>query len=230
MKKRLEAELISIAHRVLKLKGKEDLAQLHVESQKLYETLSVLKFVEDNIHVIQPKIDVEDFEQKLELSLDKKSENEIVFDDFVPTIEPTFEPVFEEKKDEEKPTIVVEHLLGDEFKESIFEKIEVEKPIEKGEKKKSKLIEKETVTDIFSEKPTSGLNISLNDKIGFVQHLFDNNNEDYNRVLSQLSTIDSYDEAKDFIENMVKPDYNNWDGKEDFEERFMEILEKKFKH
>jgi len=27
---------------------------------------------------------------------------------------------------------------------------------------------------------------------------------------------------------MVKPDYNNWQGEEDFAERFMEVVEKKF--
>ena len=68
MKKRLEAELISIAHRILKLKNVSELKQLHLETQKLYETLSVLKFVEENMNIIQPKIDVEDIEKKLEKS------------------------------------------------------------------------------------------------------------------------------------------------------------------
>jgi hypothetical protein len=27
---------------------------------------------------------------------------------------------------------------------------------------------------------------------------------------------------------MVKPDYENWEGKDDYEQRFMEIIEKKF--
>jgi hypothetical protein len=27
---------------------------------------------------------------------------------------------------------------------------------------------------------------------------------------------------------MVKPDYNNWEGKQDYEERFMDIIEKNF--
>jgi len=44
----LEADLISIAHRILKLKNKSELVQLHQETQKLYEKLSVLRFVEEN--------------------------------------------------------------------------------------------------------------------------------------------------------------------------------------
>jgi len=27
---------------------------------------------------------------------------------------------------------------------------------------------------------------------------------------------------------MVKPDYNNWEGKDDYAQRFMEVVEKKF--
>jgi hypothetical protein len=35
-------------------------------------------------------------------------------------------------------------------------------------------------------------------------------------------------EALDFIENMVKPSYNNWEGKDDYAQRFMEVLKKDF--
>jgi hypothetical protein len=58
--------------------------------------------------------------------------------------------------------------------------------------------------------------------------LFENNNEDYDRVMSQLTTMDSFEEVSDFIENIIKPDYNSWDGKEDYETRFLETLSQKF--
>ena len=48
MKKKLESELISIAHRILKLKGKEDVNEMHKEAALLYEKLSVLKFAHQN--------------------------------------------------------------------------------------------------------------------------------------------------------------------------------------
>ena len=47
-------------------------------------------------------------------------------------------------------------------------------------------------------------------------------------MISQLSSFDSFEEAKEFIEDMVKPDYENWEGKEEYELRFMENIEKKF--
>ena len=68
----------------------------------------------------------------------------------------------------------------------------------------------------------------MNDKIAFEKQLFGGSSEDLNRVISQLSTFDTFDEAENFIEDMVKPDYNNWEGKDDYVARFMEIVEKKF--
>lgn len=56
MKKRLEADLISIAHRVLKLKGKEDVIRLHAEAGALFEKLSVLKFANENFEGDLPTI------------------------------------------------------------------------------------------------------------------------------------------------------------------------------
>ena len=49
MKKRLEAELISVAHRVLKLKNKSELRVLHNEAKIVYEKLSVLLFLEEHL-------------------------------------------------------------------------------------------------------------------------------------------------------------------------------------
>jgi hypothetical protein len=80
----------------------------------------------------------------------------------------------------------------------------------------------------LNEKVSKGISIDLNDKIAFIKNLFGNSEEDYSRVLNQLITYDSFEEAHDFIEDMVKPDYNNWEGKEDYSQRFMDIIEKKF--
>lgn len=46
MKKKLESELLSIAHRVLKLTGKEDLNKMHNEIALLYQKISILRFLE----------------------------------------------------------------------------------------------------------------------------------------------------------------------------------------
>src|SRR5690606_41844470 len=56
MKKKLESELVSIAHRILKLKGKEDVLKMHAEVSVLYEKLSVLKFAHENFEKDIPTI------------------------------------------------------------------------------------------------------------------------------------------------------------------------------
>ncbi len=86
--------------------------------------------------------------------------------------------------------------------------------------------EPKTVT--LNEKLAKGFHVDLNDRIAFTKNLFGNSTEDYSRVLNQLLTFDTYSEAQEFIENMVKPDYNNWEGKDDYAERFLGIIEKKF--
>src|SRR6187402_2988295 len=72
MKKKLEADLISIAHRILKLKNKSELVQLHQEVQKLYEKLSVLRFLEEQFNEVQPTIGRAEVEAKLETAFEEK--------------------------------------------------------------------------------------------------------------------------------------------------------------
>lgn len=293
MKKRLEAELISIAHRILKLKGKSELEQLHLETRKLYETLSVLKFVEENLGIIQPKINVDEVEEKLEKAFDKKNKkskskeipvlSDEVFEDVnkdtepelkedfdeiikdetreeevvttIPEVQPeVIVPAFEIQKEEEveqeleiendtKPTqISFEDLLGQNYSEPIFEKVSDKKEVSqfiseiKNEEVPEPIIienepifeEKVPEKEVLIEKSATGISFGLNDRIGFEKQLFDGSSEDMNRVISQLSTFNSMQEAQDFIEDMVKPDYNNWKGKEDYEERFMEVVARKF--
>ena len=86
----------------------------------------------------------------------------------------------------------------------------------------------EVKTKSLNDRLTSGISFGLNDRIAFEKKLFGGSTDDYNRVLSQLNTFESFDEAKGFIEDFVKPDYNNWDGKEEFENRFLEFIERKF--
>lgn len=366
MKKRLEADLISIAHRILQLKNKSDVNQLFLETQKLYEKLAVLRFVEEQYGEARPTIgqaaivdDIETFydnkdnltpevaavleENVIEESVQEEvtieesmiedetetveevqviaeepvaeivapvepveetqeikvpiaeieateaitaevvATEEVIAEVVVPeedveivaeapvieeTIEevkpevvtpPAFKPAFElyTEKDEPKVEFAIEtakkaeavqisfeDLLGHDYnepqfvkvddvpatpKQPIFEAVEKTSIDDKASTTVERTIEK-TVPKVVSinDKFSKGIEIDLNDQIAFVKHLFSNSREDYNRVLSQLNTFDNFYETKAFIDEMVKPDYNEWKGKEDYEERFMDIIEKKF--
>lgn len=393
MKKKLEAELISIAHRVLKMKNRDDVRQLYLEAQKLYEKLAVLVFVEDNFEIIKPTINKEEVESKLEqynlipevdstitpvttdntnniVSNNNQDEtlnevtpqveintiiseidntptpvvsednNDVTSSDTqddiynalaklveenktkaevetntvsenntteVPTateeeemvslpianvpekenvifnrvgIQDFEEPLSEsaeqkrtdifsklgiedeetlEKKRLEKRQIMMNELLDYTISEPVFEKvnsvvtpeatptikeesIEVEAnkiknaptedyftvfPDIRFEKKHETVADTKVETNL-NEKIGKSTGLSLNDRMAFEKNLFDGSTEDLNRVISQIATFDSFQDAKNFIEEMVKPDYNEWKGKEEFANRFIEFVESKF--
>jgi hypothetical protein len=106
----------------------------------------------------------------------------------------------------------------------IEESLIIDAPQEPAEEKGT--IEEKSMS--LNDTLNKGINIGLNDRIAFEKKLFGGNSDDFNRVLSQLNSFDSFEEAKDFIQDFVKPDYNNWEGNEEFETRFLDILEKKF--
>lgn len=297
MKKRLEAELISIAHRVLKLKNKSEVDQLYKESKKLYETLAVLKFYGDNFEMLKKELPAEELEEKLEAAFDKEEDvfekpievdlspiAEVVEEEPVIVGEITieedevedesfedndlveeedkedheangaqinkkpFEPMFELEIEEttseiteevetpedntspqaENKQITLDNLLGDDYKEPVFVKPNevslFSNTTEENEVKNIKEPKVLNLNDSFSK----NIEVGLNDRVAFVKHLFGESNEDYNRVMSQLNTFSTLEEAKSFLNEMVIPDYGYWVGKEEYIERFMEVIEKKF--
>lgn len=246
MKKKLESELMSIAHRILKLKGKEDVIKMHTEAKELFEKLSVLKFAHENFENDIPTIgnnssffgmldtafnnkvsDNIEIEDKIYVNLDDDQENEIT----EPLIETIKDMVAQMPEENQKTDDILNDVLPKtkyikndlEDLTSDFKDMPIFEPLSKT--KKEGITEKKSLNDTIKK---GGLNIGLNDKIAFIKHLFDGQNTDYDRVLSQLNTFASFDEAKNFIENMIKPDYNNWLQKEEFEERFIAIIESKF--
>ncbi len=108
--------------------------------------------------------------------------------------------------------------IGNEYHTPIFEP--KESRLENSTEKKSKNLNDSLKKGKFK--------IGLNDKLSFIKHLFNGSSSDYNRVLSQLETFQSFDEAQQFIEQIVKLDYENWEGKEVQEERFIQIIESRY--
>ena len=318
MKKKIEGELISIAHRLLKLKNHTETIQLLEEVKKLYEQLSLLKFYEANTALVNEEFSEAFFEEKVEKiivgSIEVVDEEGIYLEmaskEHIAQIEEEFfekneishelfpsnetaeiekeeiisenideenideEPV-EESQADQKPTkeviatqikkkktssnpeiigtkvtkqISMEDILVHEYQDTFFEKKEVtneatpdisEVIIDK-EIAEEINIEVETKTasepeiEIQTEEEPAVVNgkaivLGLNDKIAFEKNLFAGNADDLQRVLSQLNTFTNWEEAKSFVLDFVKPDYNNWENKEEFEVRFLEIVENKFK-
>lgn len=103
-----------------------------------------------------------------------------------------------------------------------------EAPKQQEEKPKTPEKDNETVKKkSLNDKLTKNIQIGLNDRLSLTKHLFANNAADYNRVVSQVTTLGSFDEAQQFIMEQVKADYN-WEGKEVYLERFLLLIEKRF--
>ncbi|MFD2908335.1 hypothetical protein ACFSX9_06265 [Flavobacterium ardleyense] len=345
MKKRVSAELISIAHRILKLKNHADTIQLQLEAKNLYDQLTILRFYEENFELVKNEIPQVVLEEKLESKpiaiaqaatevIEDRKEDEV---EFMPT--PVFDTSVaeekvvvgelivedddeEEEKEEEfqsaiepeyvaelapiesvKEEIVATEIVADEIiveeitveeiveapaepvssvvgtqakqisfedllmhdyadmdfvkvedipvkvelaNEAVFEpvvqeevvsapEIVTEAPVvyespqvlEQEVKKTFEKVQESKVSSL-NDRLNKSISFGLNDRIGFEKKLFGGSSDDFNRVISQLNTFDSFEEAQSFVQDFVKPDYNNWEGKEEYETRFMEIVEKKF--
>ncbi|WP_396150104.1 hypothetical protein [Flavobacterium sp.] len=326
MKKKIEGELISIAHRLLKLKNHTETIQLLEEVKKLYEQLALLKFYEANTALVNEEFSEELFEEKVEKiivgTIDVVDEEEIYvemaskehiaqieeelfekneishelfpssdiveiekeeilsesIEEETPEEELLEEELLEEKSvQEEAPEQVIEtqikkkkttsnpeiigtkvtkqismeDILVHDYQDTFFEKKEAtneptsdsseavteEEIIEEisieveSVSESTPEVEIEIVSETKEEIPVvngKAIVLGLNDKIAFEKNLFAGNGDDLNRVLSQLNTFTNWEEAKSFVLDFVKPDYNNWENKEEFEVRFLEIVENKF--
>lgn len=371
MKKVLEGELLSIAHRILQMKDKEDVNNLYKEAKDVYEKLTVLKFYNDNKASLERLVSEETLEKQLaivaanelhdslndikgvainereqmpvdliqegndgkdilvdkdldevidsnensiysesrmmnsdavkidtvieDMNFDKQRlayENQFIETAFVDSIEEDesdellhsyldqHDAMLKQKeanaeaisieeedlvnhKDEEIQEAMInpesagldksevrfeDSFLGFDFGDVDFVRVDdsTKDLSNVGETSFVSMIEKENVIptqSLFEFEPTSTvsrpkkslndiynstISVGLNDRIGFEKHLFNGSSEDLNRVLSQLNTVNSFEEAVSFIEDLVKPDYNNWEGKETYATRFMELVEKRF--
>lgn len=285
MKKKLEAELISIAHRILQLKDKTTVHQLKEESRQLYEKLTILSFSESHFAGPQPTIgqiktalDVDETHELKEVKqeiktivdptpikkIEQQAEEKVIVDPILPPVEKVEEQTEklsttsnkEENQDitttttESKPEIIIEEINA-RVTEDLFvpastaqeEVVSFSDAIPSSSSYEKNDLENVTPTaqDISTNKtdiddrPKSlndqlrkDIHIGLNDRLAFIKYLFEGNASDYNRVLSQLNTFRDKKEAEDFVSTMIKPDYNNWQGKEEYEERFMDIVLSKF--
>ena len=100
--------------------------------------------------------------------------------------------------------------------DSIRNRLDTEKDISK---------DKKNINDQFSKK----LSVDNNERLAFIKHLFDGDIINYERVLNQTLTLDSWSEVSNLISSKVKIEYNNWKGKEDIADRFLTVLQKSFK-
>ena len=290
MKKKLKSDLVSLAHKILKLDSESDYETLKNEAQKIYEALSVLAYIEASFDAGQPATDKAEIIKALEdenteviaesiqeiqqeqveetpTEAPQKEETEL---ERIARIAAANEELFERLRTPEEPKPKAENPKPKEQKEpkinqaslhepvmekikdivaqmppeadaieAMFQQITQQPDAVKNDKDEigeyGRIAEFEEDEKPQESKPkrlndriSRGLSFGLNDRIAFIKHLFNGSDTDYNRVLSQLNTANSEEEAFNLIDQMVKPDYNKREGKEMYETRFKELIARKF--
>lgn len=189
------------------------------------------KMVVDEVE-FESKMAVEEveFESKMVFDL---SEGEAVKEAF---LEEKMEELFNEGdtivKETAKKSYSLQISLEDEFKDAIssdiatnlFERATKENPIIIEKTAEKQEIKPRSLNDALFK---NNIQVGLNDRIAFVNQLFDGSQQDFNRVVSQLNSFKTEAEAKNFIYEFVKPDYD-WSAKEEFEQRLITLIERKF--
>ena len=292
MKKKLKSDLVSLAHKILKIDSDSDYETLKHEALKIYEALSIMAYVESHFEGSKPTIgkreiiealekedtdtleeiiqEVQETHQAPQLNFEATKEetdleriariaasNTELFERLRRPEEPPvapqvvssredkteekinqaslYEPVMEKIKD-----IVAQMPSEADAIDEMFQKITQEPNYLKNDRdeigeygripefEEKEAAKEELKPKKLNDRATRGLSFGLNDRIAFIKHLFNGNAADYNRVLSQLNTARSKEEAFNLINTMIKPDYNMWEGKEVYENRFMELVGRKF--
>ncbi|NND79389.1 MAG: hypothetical protein HKN53_05785 [Maribacter sp.] len=228
MKRKLKEELVKMSTDIITSKSLNDITELYEASKNLYEKLAVLKFIEEELNDVEVDVSKNVIAAKFE----KMANAVLNVDSSVPESNPHEEDIIIPGMQTIKE--MVSEMPNDAALEEVLAKFMAKPNLMKNDKelfepktgnKSSKEEKVKSLNDKLAEKE---LKIDLNNRLAFVKHLFNKSTEDYNRVLSQLNTIDTEERSIAFIKNMVKPDYNNWEGKEEYEARFMALIERKF--
>ncbi len=218
-------ELKILAEKILE----EDLAltieSRLVQSRELYEKLMVLHYLnkeetktetlatlkEEEIPTAQDT-KIEDLVENELNVLDEKEDLEVLEEDQQPLslndlFEPTFDGIKEDmsQKEEFKDTVSLDET------ENLFQ---VKKDAPRQLSLNDKLL-------------GNSIQVGLNDRIAFVNKLFNFSQSDYNKALSKLNECVTKEEAISYFQYKVKPNYN-WKGKEDLEDRLVSLIERKF--
>ena len=235
MKKKVLSQINAIAQGIVNSESEIDITKLKNSLMQLYEKLTILEFLESSVET--------EFEKPERSATDSKTyreQNWFKEPDPVPQSphkEELVEPLTEKIKDivanmpneneEAIEELLKEIIPSKETSNSDLEEFAAsyrETPV--FERKQN--ITAEEKRKSINDKVNSGLPIGLNDRIAFIKQLFDGSTDDYTRVLSQINSMTTFQESVSFVENNIKPDYNNWAGKEEYVDRFLSIIEKRF--
>lgn len=230
MEHKKKIEIKELAKRILDSNDDLDTSELVRLSRDLYEKAIVLGYLESVTEVSTISEEAEPEVEKVENPVVEVEES-IQIESMTSTEIRAAESI-EEKTEEESPPLTLNDLFVPTFdgiKEDMSQKDEFKDTISLDETEKLFVTKKEEVKQLSLNDRLMGKNIQvgLNDRIAFVNKLFNFSQSDFNKVLAKLNECSTRDEAINYFQYQVKPNYN-WKGKEDLEERLVLMIERKF--
>ncbi len=204
MDKDLEKRLKETAQEIVKINDQSDLDDLIKKTLDLYNDLIILSYLKKhpvkNFSSSEKAINKKNIHEQL---IEPSEKKEIPEEIFVPKFDSVKEDMSQKK--EFQDTVTIEET------QKLFES-------NRSEGKQLSLHDK-----LLS----STIQVGLNDRIAFVNKLFNYSQSEFNKTLHILNACKTKQEAFHHIQTKVKPSYN-WSGKEDLEERFLALVERKF--
>lgn len=223
MKRKLKEELVSLCNQILESDQAMEIPQLYEAARILYEKLAVIKFIDDNLNDIQIDVSQNTIASRFEKMAGAVLEGNTSVPETNPHEEDIITPGIDTIKGmvAEMPSAAEVEKI---FAEFVAKPEEMKSDMEEVTPKVAETSKKKSVNQKFTE---NVIKVGLNDRHAFVSKLFNDNADDFARVISQLNTIESEERSIAFVENMVKPEYD-WTGKEEIEARFMDLITRRF--
>ena len=244
MKTKLIMELKNLARDILQLDEQAELDLLREKIQGLYERLAVLDYFDkasespDEVEIENEQVEEKnefDFEKELkESTIDREIGRELERNSIKSQEQELIKSneIYEKHEEIENESLNVENLFVPTFesiKDDFSQKEEFKDTVSLDETEKlfeTKKVQKKQLS-LNDRLLKNSIQVGLNDRIAFVNNLFNYSQSEFNNTLSILNNFESESEAKTYIKNTLKIKFN-WNGKEEIEERFILLVERKF--
>ena len=246
MKEELEQSLVALATEIIAKQGKLNLIELNRQAHKLAEKITILSFVDKYYQDLGANENRKNSMMKKVSNFIDENQEKDIFDIKVEatevqpiaakgqTKEKTSFVAMEPKTVQKQATKLVQFIEQPQYTDEqriLKQSPSLEEYI--SQSKHTVFDRKETDENI---KPVQSLNdklgknaqIGLNDKLAFVQKLFLGSESEYNNVVKHIGELNTMQDAVLYLEQEIKPTYNYWKDKEEYEERFLSLLLKRF--
>lgn len=162
MHKKIESELVSLAHGILQLKNKEDVLVLKEKARQVYEKLSVLAFV-DRFVEATPTVSKDEILEKVEAFENREEDENVIEELQIKSTEETKNGVEEIIKEEKIEEVIVEKQKPVVEKEKV---VIVEKEVEVLSKEllEEEKLEIPVVEDLFSIRKEEKVSVTMTAK------------------------------------------------------------------